>query len=99
MKSIAAMEGINSIVLDPSKNKATEVGDADPAVILRKLRKCRRSAAFVSIGPAKEEKKDEKKDNVPPLPKTCQRCDVWYCDRGGQLRLLSHFVIFHGCLL
>ncbi|XP_020253932.1 heavy metal-associated isoprenylated plant protein 2-like [Asparagus officinalis] len=85
MKSIASIEDINSIVLDPSKNTATVIGDADPAQIIKKLRKCRRSAAFVSIGPAKEEKKDDKKDkkdekkeNFTTVPKTCQRCEVWY---------------------
>lgn len=71
MKSIAAIDGIDSIVLDPSKNTATVTGDADPAVIIKNLRKCGRWAAFVSVGPAKEEKKGD-------VPRTCQRCDVWY---------------------
>lgn len=70
---------INSIVLDLSKNTATIVRDADLDVILEQLRKCRRSAMFVCVVPAKEEKKDEekhekeeKKNNVPFFPKTCQ---------------------------
>lgn len=78
MKLIARIEGVNSIVLDSSKSQATVIGDADPAMILKKVRKFRKSAAFVSIGPPKEEKKDEKKDPVAYVPKTCQKCEVWY---------------------
>lgn len=88
MKLVATVEGITSIVLDPSKNTVTVTGEADPVKIIHKVRKFRKSASVVSIGPPKpEEKKDEKKDGqkdghglglVPYVPKTCQRCDVWY---------------------
>lgn len=73
MTLIATIEGINSIVLDPSKNTVTVIGEADPVKIIKKVRKFRKSAAVVSICPPKEEKKD-----VCCTPKTCQRCDVWY---------------------
>ena len=78
MKLIAMIEGITSIVLDPSKNTVTVVGEADPVKIINKVRKFRKSARIESIGPPKDEKKDEKKDAIPYTPKTCQRCDVWY---------------------
>jgi inositol-pentakisphosphate 2-kinase len=88
MKLIATIEGITSIVLDPSKNTVTVIGEADPVKIICKVRKFRKSAAITSIGPPKEEKKDDpyKKDVmkdtkgmvIPYTPKTCQRCDVWY---------------------
>ncbi|KAF8024299.1 hypothetical protein BT93_F1478 [Corymbia citriodora subsp. variegata] len=79
MKLVATIEGITSIVLDPSKNTVTVIGEADPAKIIKKVRKFRKSARFVSIGPPKEDKKDEKKDVViPQTPKTCQRCDVLF---------------------
>ncbi|XXG64848.1 hypothetical protein AAC387_Pa05g2692 [Persea americana] len=74
MKLVADIEGINSIVLDSSKGTATIIGEADPAIIIKKVRKFRKSAAFVSVGPSKEEKKDCRLD----LPQTCQRCDTWY---------------------
>ncbi|KAI3726764.1 hypothetical protein L1987_66568 [Smallanthus sonchifolius] len=60
---ISSIEGIDSIVLDLSKNTATITGEADPVSIIRKVRKCRKSAHIVSVGPAKEEKKVEKKDD------------------------------------
>lgn len=78
MKLISTIEGINSIALDPSKNTVTVIGDADPVCIIKKVRKFRKSAQIMTIGPAKEEKKDEKKEAVLSLPKTCQKCNVWY---------------------
>lgn len=77
MKLIAAIEGITSIVLDPSKNTVTVIGEADPVRIVKKIREFSRSATVVSVGPPKDEKKDEKKD-VSYTPKACQRCDLWY---------------------
>lgn len=81
MKLVAGIEGIDSIVLGPSKSSVTVIGDADPSEIIRKIRKFRKSARFVSIGPPKEEKKDEKKDIGPCIPKICQKCDLWYVIR------------------
>lgn len=78
MRLISKIEGINSIVLDPAKSTVTVIGEADPVCIIKQVRKFRRSAQITSIGPPKEEKRDEKKDAIPSLPKTCQRCDVWY---------------------
>lgn len=82
MKLVAMIEGITSIVLDPSKNTVTVVGEADPVKIINKVRKFRKSATILSVGPPKDEKKDDKKDQKKDVilcpPKTCQRCDVWY---------------------
>ncbi|XP_020534875.1 heavy metal-associated isoprenylated plant protein 2-like [Jatropha curcas] len=83
MKLIATIEDITSIVLDPAKNTVTVIGEADPVKIINKVRKFRKSATIVSIGPPKEEKKDDKDSLkrelvVPCVPRTCQRCDVWY---------------------
>lgn len=78
MKLIAKIEGITSIVIDPSKNTVTVIGEADPVKVIKKVREFRKCASIVSIGPLKEEKKEEKKDVIAVAPKTCQRCDVWY---------------------
>ncbi|XP_047327743.1 heavy metal-associated isoprenylated plant protein 2-like [Impatiens glandulifera] len=76
MKLISTIEGISSISLDPSKNTATVIGEADPVCIIKNVRKFRKTAQLISIGPVKEEKKDEKKEFH--VPKTCHKCDVWY---------------------
>ncbi|KAM0932890.1 putative heavy metal-associated domain, HMA, heavy metal-associated domain superfamily [Dioscorea sansibarensis] len=80
MKLTAGIEGINSITLDSLKGLVTIVGDADPVHIIRNIRKFSKSAAFVSIGPFKEEAKEEKKPVVDP-PRTCQKCDAWFIIR------------------
>lgn len=89
MKLIATVEGVTSIVLDPAKNTVTVVGEADPVRILNKVRKFRKSATIVSVGPnappkekKEETKKEEKKVAVVVVPDQapnfCQRCDVWH---------------------
>ena len=80
MMLISSIEEINSIVLDPSKNTVTIIGEADPVAIITKVRKFRKSARLISVGPAKEEKKDEKKYENKDwvVPRTCHRCDAWY---------------------
>ncbi|KAL5704710.1 hypothetical protein ACHQM5_023100 [Ranunculus cassubicifolius] len=76
MKLVAGLEGINSIVADSAKSTLTVVGEADPVHIIKKVRKFRKNAQFVSIGaPPKVE---EKKEVSTYVPKTCQKCDVWY---------------------
>ncbi|XP_043812862.1 heavy metal-associated isoprenylated plant protein 43-like isoform X2 [Manihot esculenta] len=82
MKLIATIEGITSIVLDPSKKTVTVIGEADPVKIIKKVRKFRKCATILSVGPPKEEKKEDKDSLmkqmiVPCAPKPCQRCDVW----------------------
>ncbi|KAF8410567.1 hypothetical protein HHK36_003098 [Tetracentron sinense] len=78
MKLIAGIEGITSIVLDPSKNTVTVIGEADPVKIIKRVRCFRKHAKIESIGPPpKDEKKDEKKDIHPTHPMTCHKCDVW----------------------
>ncbi|KAJ0085711.1 hypothetical protein Patl1_09190 [Pistacia atlantica] len=78
MKLIAELGGITSIVLDLSKNTVTVIGEADPVKIIKQVRKFRKTARIDSVGPPKEEKKDEKKDVITYTTKPCQHCDVWY---------------------
>lgn len=90
MKLIAKLEGITSVVIDPSKKTVTVIGEADPAKIIKQVRKFRKTATIVSVGPPKEEKKKEekkdekkdvKKDVITCSPRPCQHCDVWYVIR------------------
>ncbi|KAJ4701980.1 Heavy metal-associated domain [Melia azedarach] len=67
MKLIAKIEGITSIVIDPSKNTVTVIGEADPVKVIKKVREFRKCASIVSIGPLKEEKKEEKRRKMSLL--------------------------------
>ncbi|GLU05850.1 hypothetical protein SLE2022_229270 [Rubroshorea leprosula] len=62
MKEVAGLTGIDSIAMDMKEKKLTVVGDVDPVCVVTKLRKKKwRYTEIVTVGPAKEEKKDDKK--------------------------------------
>lgn len=53
--------GINSIAIDLKEQKMTIIGEMDTVAIAKKLKKIGK-IDIVTVGPAKEEKKDEKKE-------------------------------------
>ena len=61
MKAVSGLSGIDSISMDMKDKKLTVTGDVDPVDVVSKLRK-QWHTEIVSVGPAKEEKKDGKKD-------------------------------------
>lgn len=100
MKKVSSLSGINSISIDKDY-KLTVTGDIDPVIIVRKLKKlC--CTELLSVGPAKEEKKDVPKKVEPEKP-----IDVWrpyhshYCPH--QIMPEYYFVRedpnWFGCLL
>nr|CAB3485246.1 unnamed protein product [Digitaria exilis]CAB3487767.1 unnamed protein product [Digitaria exilis] len=60
METVADLYGIDSIGADLKDQKMTVIGDMDPVDIAKKLKKFGK-IDIVSVGPAKEEKKDDKK--------------------------------------
>lgn len=54
--------GIDSIAMDMKERKLTVTGNIDPVVVVNKLRKGNWHTEILTVGPAKEEKKDDKKD-------------------------------------
>lgn len=61
LKAVSTLHGIDSVSVDTKESKLTVVGLVDPVDVVAKLRKVG-SATIVSVGPAKEEKKDDKKE-------------------------------------
>lgn len=53
---------MDSIAADLKEQKVTVIGDMDTVAVARKLKKIGQ-VDIVSVGPAKEEKKGEKKDD------------------------------------
>ncbi|GLJ10214.1 hypothetical protein SUGI_0124180 [Cryptomeria japonica] len=71
-KAVAGVEGVDSVTVDMKERKITVIGDADPVYLTSKLRKFGHTE-LLSVGPAKEEKKDapkqeQKKDEKKPEP-------------------------------
>ncbi|CAN6268677.1 unnamed protein product [Urochloa humidicola] len=60
METAADIYGIDSIGTDHKEQKMTVIGDMDPVEIAKKLKKFGK-IDIISVGPAKEEKKDDKK--------------------------------------
>ncbi|XP_059440478.1 heavy metal-associated isoprenylated plant protein 39-like [Corylus avellana] len=58
IKSISRLKGVESTSMNMKDKKLTLIGDMDPVEVVKNLRKvC--SAEILSVGPAKEEKKEE----------------------------------------
>ncbi|CAJ1977008.1 unnamed protein product [Sphenostylis stenocarpa] len=63
MKTVSGTAGVESVSVDMKDKKWTLIGDIDPVQVVAKLRKFS-NTEIVSVGPAKEEKKQEpKKDD------------------------------------
>nr|XP_043615236.1 heavy metal-associated isoprenylated plant protein 39-like [Erigeron canadensis] len=61
MKNVSSLPGVESIAMEMKDKKLTVTGDIDPVTVVSKLRKiC--CTEIVSVGPAKEEKKDPAAD-------------------------------------
>ncbi|KAK9291678.1 hypothetical protein L1049_019627 [Liquidambar formosana] len=65
MKTVSSLSGVESIAMDMKDQKLTVTGSVDPVVIVSKLRKIRVMTEIVSVGAAKEEKKEEPKKEEP----------------------------------
>ncbi|KAM7274879.1 hypothetical protein ACFE04_016745 [Oxalis oulophora] len=61
MKAVSSIQGIESISIDMKEKKLTVVGDIDPINVIEKLRKQWQTTEILTVGPAKEEKKEEGK--------------------------------------
>ncbi|XP_020168072.1 heavy metal-associated isoprenylated plant protein 39 [Aegilops tauschii subsp. strangulata] len=75
IKVVSTLHGIDQIAVDTKDDKMTVVGTVDPVHVVGKLRsKLFRTAHILSVGPGKEEKKDDakkddgKKDPTPVYP-------------------------------
>ncbi|XP_037479859.1 heavy metal-associated isoprenylated plant protein 39-like [Triticum dicoccoides] len=66
LKAVSGLHGIDQLGVDMKDQKMTIVGTVDPVAVVAKLRKLFPGVQIVSVGPAKEEKKDDKKDDKKP---------------------------------
>ncbi|KAH9306035.1 hypothetical protein KI387_010439, partial [Taxus chinensis] len=66
LKAVAGVQGVVSVAVDMKEKKITVIGDVDPVYLTSKLRRFG-FTGLVSVGPAKEEKKEgEKKEEKKP---------------------------------
>ncbi|KAL8557133.1 hypothetical protein ACS0TY_004549 [Phlomoides rotata] len=60
IEAAADILGVDSIAVDLSSQKLTVIGEMDAVAVVKKLKKVGK-VDLLSVGPAKEEKKEEKK--------------------------------------
>ncbi|GLJ20130.1 hypothetical protein SUGI_0365450 [Cryptomeria japonica] len=82
MKIAADISGVESIKVDGSTNTLTVIGEVDPVEVTTKIRKFKKRAQIISVGPPKSEEKEKDKDGEKnegddKLPISCPRCNVW----------------------
>ncbi|OWM72025.1 heavy metal-associated isoprenylated plant protein 39-like [Punica granatum] len=61
IEAVADVYGVDAIAADVKEQKVTVVGEMDTVVVAKKLKKIGK-VEIISVGPAKEEKKEEKKE-------------------------------------
>ncbi|XP_058205910.1 heavy metal-associated isoprenylated plant protein 39 [Rhododendron vialii] len=61
IEAAADIYGVDSIAADLKDQKLTVIGEMDPVAVVKKMKKVGK-VDIISIGPAKEEKKEEKKE-------------------------------------
>ncbi|KAG0457404.1 hypothetical protein HPP92_022561 [Vanilla planifolia] len=72
IEAVADIYGIDSIAADLKDQKMTIIGEMDTVAIAKKLKKIGK-IDIISVGPAKEEKKDDKKDAKPDDKKDAKK--------------------------
>ncbi|KAK4787654.1 hypothetical protein SAY86_011487 [Trapa natans] len=68
MKAVSKLEGINNVSIDEEKELLTVVGEIDPVLIAEQLRKVKKFAGIVSVGPNKPPE--------PPKPQPPVCCTI-----------------------
>jgi hypothetical protein len=58
---------VDSIEVNKEEGKITAVGETDPVYLAKKLRKLGYKAELLSVGPAKDGKKEAEKETTPTV--------------------------------
>ncbi|CAA2981598.1 heavy metal-associated isoprenylated plant protein 39-like isoform X2 [Olea europaea var. sylvestris] len=64
IEAAADIHGVDSIAANLQEQKLTVIGEMDAVAVVKKLKKVA-PVDLLSVGPAKEEKKEEKKEEAP----------------------------------
>ncbi|KAH7525181.1 hypothetical protein FEM48_Zijuj06G0197800 [Ziziphus jujuba var. spinosa] len=86
LKAVTKLSGIDQVSVDAEKGLLTVLGDVDPVLIVKKVRKIGKAAEVVSVGPPKPEpKKSPKYILLPPYCNDCQFVGVGFTPYDGRL--------------
>ncbi|KAL8138774.1 hypothetical protein V2J09_004775 [Rumex salicifolius] len=98
LMAVSSLQGVVSVELNTKDDKITIIGDMDPVLVAKKLRKwCPKLESF---GPAKEEKKPADGDKKPaagggdkPKPPTEQELMASYLAHQAHINYATHYAV------
>ncbi|CAL2276005.1 unnamed protein product [Prunus armeniaca] len=73
LKAVTKLPGIDTVAVDGQKGTLTVVGDVDPVLVVKRLRKIGKTAQIISVGPPKP---PEPKPSLLLLPPCCNQCEL-----------------------
>ncbi|KAH7525177.1 hypothetical protein FEM48_Zijuj06G0197400 [Ziziphus jujuba var. spinosa] len=92
LKATTKLSGIQEVSVDGEKELLSVVGDVDPVLVVKNLRKIGKVAKIISVGPPKSEKPKQspkKPCNLPPCCNDCQLVAVGFShDYNGGCHIL-----------
>ncbi|PSS00335.1 Heavy metal-associated isoprenylated plant protein [Actinidia chinensis var. chinensis] len=68
LKAVTKLRGINEVSVNGEKGTLTVVGDVDPVLVTKKVRKIGKIAQITSVGPPKK----KETERLPPHCNDCQ---------------------------
>ncbi|GMY22195.1 heavy metal-associated isoprenylated plant protein 2-like [Fagus crenata] len=79
LKAVTKLPGIDKVSVDGEKGVLTVIGDVDPVLVVKKLKKIGKAADIISVGPPKpaDQCKEIKfLDCRRPCPPSCKECHL-----------------------
>ncbi|OWM86101.1 heavy metal-associated isoprenylated plant protein 2-like isoform X1 [Punica granatum] len=67
LKAVAKLEGIDQLSIDGDKGTVTVIGDVDPVLVYKQLKKVKKSPNIVSVGPPKAAEKENTPNPSPSV--------------------------------
>ncbi|PON74473.1 Heavy metal-associated domain containing protein [Parasponia andersonii] len=85
LKAVTKLSGINQVAVDAEKETVTVVGDVDPVMIVKQIKKTGKCADIISVGPPEPVEPKIECVVLPPCCNDCQLIAVGYAPhvRGG----------------
>ncbi|KAF3964700.1 hypothetical protein CMV_011047 [Castanea mollissima] len=78
LKAVTKLTGIDKVSVDGEKGMLTIVGDVDPVLVVRNLKKIGKVPEIISVGPPKppEYCEEFKFRECRPCPPSCRECQL-----------------------
>ncbi|GMN39800.1 hypothetical protein TIFTF001_009039 [Ficus carica] len=76
LKAVTKLCGIDQVSVNAEKGVLTVIGDVDPVMIVEQVRKVKKCAEIISVGPPKPPEKKKSPKHCAVLPPSCKQCQL-----------------------